>query len=128
MNSKASQRMQKAYDLGVMDFRIMVMLTLEPGATVARATEVIKIDKGAVSRSLAKLEKRGLASAVASARDERRKKWSLTHQGQDIHDKLLGESLDFLEKMLKDFSQTEIQSLINMLIRIDANIDGIQVT
>jgi DNA-binding MarR family transcriptional regulator len=128
MNSKASQRLQKAYDLGVMDFRIMVMLTLEPGTTVARATEVIKIDKGAVSRSLAKLEKKDLASAVASSRDERRKQWSLTKKGQDLHKKLLEESLEFQGQMLEGFSMKEIQSLTNMLIRIDTNIDGIEIS
>ena len=68
----ASRHYQNAFGIGAMDWRMLVTLTRDPGSSVSHASATIGIDKGAVSRSLARLEKEGLAKAQCNSPDERR--------------------------------------------------------
>jgi DNA-binding MarR family transcriptional regulator len=65
LTNSASATYRRLFGIGVLDFRVMVMLALEPGVSGARIAEVIDLDKAAVSRTLRSLEKRGLISAAA---------------------------------------------------------------
>ena len=123
MNALRSKELQEACGLGVMDFRMLVMLTLEPGATVAVASKTIGVDKGAVSRSLSMLERSGLVTSVSNKRDQRSKEWTLTKEGHALHEMSLQISLDFQEKLLEGLSPKEVDQLIHSLRRLLSNLD-----
>lgn len=89
LTAHSSRVMRSRYGVGAIEWRMLVMLTLEPDIPASRATEAVGIDKAAVSRALASLHDRGLVAAVESARDPRRKTWRLTDAGAHLHDTIL---------------------------------------
>ena len=111
------------FGIGAMDWRMLVMLTREPGCDVARASTAIGIDKGAVSRSLARLQKSGLATFVSRETDERRKTWRLTPKGEKLHDDILEVALQRLEATLDGFSKKDVSELSRLLAKLIENLD-----
>ncbi len=120
-----SKVFKKEYGLGVMDWRMLVTLTRHPGTTVTRSSQIIGIDKGAVSRALSRLEEKGLAVATATGASERRKNWTLTEKGVALHAELLTLSLRFHQDILKGLSKTDIETLNGYLHHLLANIEDL---
>lgn len=125
LTREATRAYQEEFGIGVMDWRMLVMLTRAPGCSVAQATRVTGIDKAAVSRSLQRLLEAGLAQAEALGGDERRKSWSLTSQGHALHAKLLPKALERQRVLLQGFSQQEVKDFTRYLQRFLANIEGL---
>ncbi|MBE1285316.1 MAG: MarR family transcriptional regulator [Rhodobacteraceae bacterium] len=119
----AARVYQSSFGVGAMDWRMLVMLTRAPGSSVATASRTIGIDKGAVSRSLGRLEKEGLATAECNTPDERRKDWTLTPKGQALHDDILSVALQRQKKLLKGFSPQEVRAFNDYLQRFLVNLD-----
>lgn len=119
----AARLYQDQFGLGAMDWRMLVMLTRAPGCSVAHASKTIGIDKGAVSRSLSRLEKAELAEANCTAHDERRKSWSLTRKGCDLHDQILEVALQRQRELLKGFTVAEVEQFNSFLQRFLGNLE-----
>lgn len=122
-----SRYLQKRFDLGAMDWRMMVMLTAEPGSSVSRASQVINIDKGAVSRALARLESKGLARAESPDSYRHRRTWSLTRSGSTLHDEILEIALSRQRRILDGFAGEDVDRLNGYLRRILDNLGGLDV-
>lgn len=121
---KAAQHYRTQFGIGVMDWRMLVMLTREPGSNVAHASKTMGIDKAAVSRSLARLGKSGLAESTVNTPDERRREWHLTEQGRDLHNRILQASLKRLKELLDGFTPTEVEQFNGFLRRCLENLDN----
>jgi len=117
----ASKIYQERYGLGAMDWRMLVMLTREPGATAARASETIGIDKAAISRCLHRLEGKDLVRAGALHANGRSRGWYLTAAGQTLHDTILREALERQRRLFQGFSKAEVEALCDMLQRFLEN-------
>lgn len=122
----ASRVYQEKYGLGSMDWRILVMLTREPGATVTRASDIIGIDKGAVSRSLHRLLGEGLVEQGKLHANGRSRSWRLTKTGQALHAKILQEALERQRALFKGFQPEEITQLCDLLTRFMDNLNEMQ--
>ncbi len=121
----AARFLHQRYGIGAMDWRMMVMLTKEPDIPVSRASKVIGIDKAAVSRSLTRLHKNGLAEPKIPSGDSRRKSWSLTEKGRQLHKEILDLALHRQQKILEGFSEDEVLTLNAMLGRLLENISSL---
>ena len=121
-----SRYLQTRFDLGAMDWRMMVMLTAEPGSSVSRASQVINIDKGAVSRALARLEAKGLARAESPSSYPHRRTWSLTRAGSALHDEILEIALSRQRQILGGFTVEDVGQLNGYLRRILDNLGGLE--
>lgn len=120
---KAARFYQQEYGIGAMDWRMLVMLTREPGASVALASKTIGIDKGAVSRSLARLEKSALVEGVSNLNDERRRSWRLTAEGQRLHARMLMGALQRQRQLLDGFEAHEVEQFNDYLQRFLSNLE-----
>lgn len=119
----ASRYYQDKYDIGAMDWRMLVMLTKEPDCSAANASKVIGIDKAAVSRSLSRLEAKQLVIAKALESDPRRKNWRLTKAGEDLHAEILKDALSRQNTLLTGFNNDEVETLNRLLKKLRENID-----
>ena len=119
----AARQYQAEFGIGAMDWRMLVMLTREPGSSAAHASRTIGIDKAAVSRSLQRLEKAGLVVAQVSGSDERRKDWALTPEGRTLHNSILTSVLARQKQLLAGFSPDEVQNFTQYLARFLENLD-----
>ncbi len=122
----ASRIYQERYGIGAMDWRMLVMLTREPGATISRSSEVIGIDKAAVSRSVQRLRKLRLVSQGELQANGRSRGLKLTQKGHALHERILREALDRQKKLLKGFSPEETTMLCDMLTRFLHNLEDLQ--
>ena len=120
----ASRDWQTHFGLGAMEWRMMVMLTREPGSTAARAAEVTGVDKGAVSRSLHGLKAQGLAQPGALQANGRSRGWRLTEAGRAMHARMLERALARQRRLLEGFAPAEVEALCGMLARFLDNLEG----
>lgn len=120
---QSAAALQAKFSIGAMDWRMLVMLTRHPGATVALSAETIGIDKAAISRSLQRLEEKGLAAPMPHDNDPRRKDWTLTKEGEVLHAEILTVVLDRLEQQLAGFSDEEIKEFTRLLGKFHRNLE-----
>ncbi|WP_127113466.1 MarR family winged helix-turn-helix transcriptional regulator [Shimia sediminis] len=121
----AARHYQETFGIGAMDWRMLVMLAREPGSSVSHASKTMGIDKAAVSRSLQRLQSNDLASPAATGPDERRKDWTLTQTGAELHDRILEDALARQRQLLDGFSPEEVQQLNGYLTRFLTNLDAL---
>ena len=117
----AARFYQDRYGIGAMDWRMLVMLTREPGSSVSHAGRTIGIDKGAVSRSLKRLEAKGLAAPAGGNRSD----WVLTPEGQALHAEILEVALERQRKLLKGLSKSDVETLTRCLGQFLVNLSDL---
>ncbi|EGY01797.1 MarR family transcriptional regulator [Nitrospirillum viridazoti Y2] len=120
LSSGASRLYFKHFGIGVVEWRIIVHLVAEPWCTAARICQIIGMDKAAVSRSYALMEDRGLIQFRPA--EPRGREAALTVAGRDLHDRILVMALERERRLLADFSPREVDTLINLLGRLQARI------
>ncbi|PJE25623.1 Transcriptional regulator SlyA [Pseudooceanicola marinus] len=126
--SSAWQRQTSAiyrrdFNLGIVDWRVIAMINIEPEITANRICEVIRLDKAAVSRSLKLLEARGLATFEASGSDPRRRKWWLTDAGQAVHRDILAIALECESRMLDGIDPEDVEIHLKVMRGMLTNLD-----
>lgn len=126
--SSAWQRQTSAiyrrdFNLGIVDWRVIAMLNIEPEITANRICEVIRLDKAAVSRSLKLLGERGIATFEATGSDPRRRKWWLTEMGQEVHRDILAIALECEARMLEDIDPGDVEIHLKVMRSMLKNLD-----
>jgi len=124
-NRSASRHYQNTFGISAMEWRMLVMLCKEPDVPVTAASPAVGYDKGAVSRALSKLEKLGLAEAIANGTNPRSRLWHLTPEGYELHDRMLEDVLARQKQVLSGFTPREIKKFNEMLRRFRENLDGL---
>ncbi|TNF51967.1 MAG: MarR family transcriptional regulator [Burkholderiales bacterium] len=118
----ASRHFKEAFDLGAVDWRLLFLFAREPGGTAAMAARTIGIDKGAVSRSLQRLEAEGLVVAGDLHANGRSRGWTLTAQGRRMHNRLLKIALARQKDVLAGFDVNEVEAFCAFLLRFQSNL------
>lgn len=112
----------KRFGIGIVEWRLMVLLAIEPWIQASRVDEVIGLDKAAVSRSLRLLEKRGLAVTRPNSVDPRRREMALTSSGRQLHDEVAALALARERNLLAGLSSREKDLLLGLLGRLQENL------
>jgi DNA-binding MarR family transcriptional regulator len=109
--------------IGMMDFRVMAMLTIEPGASGTRIAAVIDLDKAAVSRTLRSLERRGLVRAARGAGSAR--SLTLSPAGSALYERAWQLSKERERRLLLPLSSRErvvVRDLLRRLLAATAHV------
>ena len=114
LSSTGTAAYMRAFGIGVMEFRVMVMLATEPEIAASRIVEVIGLDKGAVSRTLKALEEQGLVLARLP-RDRRRPLYTLSTRGYAVHDRALAIAEKRQDLLLDGIPERDRERLIALL-------------
>ncbi len=107
LTSSASAIFRRRFGIGTTEWRVLAMVAVEPD-----------IDKAAVSRALAVLQKKALVQARSHATDGRSSAHALTTKGWQLHDRILEISLERERRLLGDLSPAERETLIGLLNRL----------
>lgn len=121
---KTSALYRQEFDLGIMDWRVIAMLNIEPDISAQRVCEVVRLDKAAASRSLNSLHDRGLAAFEAAENDPRRRSWRLTEEGLKIHDACLAIALECEAELIDGVAPENLEVFLRVMRRLLANLDS----
>ena len=110
-----------AYDLTYVQWLPLYKLVMKEGNTVAGLARELLIDPGAMTRSLDRLEAKGLVRRERSTEDRRVVHLVLTDEGRKVARKVPSVLAGVLNGHLRGFSEAEWQLLLEFLNRMLAN-------
>ena len=102
----------------------LVRIAENPGIIQEELSELLKVDRSTVARSVKKLEAKGLVHQKAAKDNKKNKEWFVTETGEKLYPFILAENDYSEETSLQGFSQAEVQALEEMLVRVRENITG----
>ncbi len=116
-----SRRLRRQLQVGLMEWRCLVLLAVEGQATPARIAQVAGVDKSVVSRSVSALERRGLVRVEAGPTG-RQTRVEMTADGLALHDRGIPDSFGRESHLLAGLSDAERATLIALLKRLTTNL------
>ncbi|RSJ48097.1 MarR family winged helix-turn-helix transcriptional regulator [Streptococcus gordonii] len=102
----------------------LVRIAENPGIIQEELSELLKVDRSTVARSVKKLEAKGLVQQKAAKENKKNKEWFVTEKGEKLYPFILVENNYSEETSLQGFSQVEVKALEKMLVRVRENITG----
>ena len=111
-------------DLARGQYLYLVRIAENPGIIQEELSELLKVDRSTVARSVKKLEAKGLVHQKAAKDNKKNKEWFVTETGEKLYPFILAENDYSEETSLQGFSQAEVQALEEMLVRVRENITG----
>lgn len=118
----ASQHYLSVADVGIETWRCLVLLAIEQSISAQQVSKVIGMDKGSVSRCFKSMQAKGLITLGLDADDGRVRIATLTKQGRQLHDQILGIALERERALLAVLSAAERDTLIALLTRLHENL------
>src|SRR5260370_13594019 len=89
LSIRGSRFCRQHVGIGLSEWRLMWVLGIEPLMTARRASQIMGLDKAAVSRAVAGLERRGLLQAASDPADNRQRLIALSPAGTDLYRKMI---------------------------------------
>lgn len=126
IQSTGAKGYRKWFDIGISEFRLLVVISNEPGCTGARIHEVMGLDLGAISRSLRKMEQRELVFSTAHARHPSYRCWYITDTGAAMHDQVHRMTKIREKSLLRGFSKADVFQLLSYLHRMLENVGDLE--
>lgn len=124
--SSGSAIYRRNFGIGFTEWRVMVMLALEPEVPARRICDVVGLDKAAISRGIKALETAGLIEPTVATADRRSRAYVLTPAGHAAYERILAVSREHERRLLAGLEPQEIPILIDMLRRMLAQMPGIE--
>jgi DNA-binding MarR family transcriptional regulator len=81
-------------------------------------------DSGALTRIIDQLAERGLLERIRRDRDRRKVELQLTPAGRETIESLIPLIVDKLNEVLTDFSKTEVQELLRLLVKLNTTLQA----
>lgn len=114
----SSNLYRKHFGVGVIEWRCMALLALEPWISPSRICQVIGLDKAAVSRSVRSLKDKGLVEVRSSTQRSRFLEIALTPEGCRLQDRIIRVALERERRLLADIAPEELELLVGILNRM----------
>ncbi|SMY08859.1 MarR family winged helix-turn-helix transcriptional regulator [Flavimaricola marinus] len=114
---------RERFGIGIVEWRILSMLNIEPGITASRVCDVIRMDKSAASRTLSDLNTRGLLCFEASEKDTRKRRWWLSDDGRRKHDEVLSAALEHEGELVQDIDPEDFEIFLKVIRQMLRNLD-----
>lgn len=85
VSGRIAAHYSQRFGLGIPEWRVLAVLAQEPGLSAAEVAERTAMDKVAVSRAVAALQRSGRLERATDARDRRRSRLRLSAAGADVY-------------------------------------------
>lgn len=124
LGAGASQEYHRRFGIGVVEWRILCHLAVEPWSNVIAMANSIGLDKSSVSRALSGMEQRGLVTMRDGAR--RKREAALTASGLKLHQEVLPVARARENALLTGFSPAEFEQLLEFFHRLIGNLPEVE--
>jgi DNA-binding MarR family transcriptional regulator len=118
LSSSGSRFYRQHFGIGLAEWRLMWVLGIEPAITARRASQIIGVDKAAISRAAAGLGRRGLLDAAPHPADNRQRLIRLSPAGSELYHRMIVVSRDRQRQVLAPLSDREQRLLAGLLRRL----------
>jgi len=109
---------RRHFGIGFTEWRIIVMLALEPRVTATRISEVVGLDKAAISRGLRDLDHAGLIEPTPQTAGRRSRDYVLSAAGWALHARIGKIASEYERRLLARIQPHELPVLLDMLQRL----------
>jgi DNA-binding MarR family transcriptional regulator len=123
--SGASASYRKYFGIGIVEWRIIALLKIEPNISANRICQIIGIDKAAASRALKALVSQDYVNFVQNEKDARSTLVSLTDAGIALHDSVIEVAIARENILLDGLSAEEIETLLQVLRKLNARVEQV---
>ena len=124
LSIRGSRFYRQNFGIGLSEWRLMWVLGIEPVMTARRASQIMGLDKAAVSRAIAGLERRGLLQAAADPADNRQRLIGLSPAGANLYRKMIVVSRERQHRLLAPLTIEDQRILTSLLRRLHTHIAG----
>lgn len=118
LSTGASALFRKQFKIGVAEWRVISVLASKPNVKANQVAAYLGTDKGAVSRSVQRLERLGWISAFQSEDDNRARTLALSPAGLAVHDQIITIALEREKRLLSSLTAEEREALIRCLHKL----------
>ncbi len=126
IDAGGSRLFRRAFGIGLGETRLIYVIGYEGTLTARQASQIIGVDKGAMSRTVAALQRRGFLQVAVDAADARQRVIDFTPAGRKLHQRVMALALERERQMYVIFSEAELQTLSELLKRFRAHIPTIR--
>jgi DNA-binding MarR family transcriptional regulator len=109
----ASQAYRARFDIGIVEWRVLAYLAVYDAGTGAQMSQLMGIDKAAISRSAAALQNRRMISSQQGL--GRNLEFKLTQKGRKVHDRVMPLAIAREKVLLKGLTGKDVDALIGYL-------------
>jgi len=106
--------------------RLVYVIGYEGPLTARQASQIIGVDKGAMSRTVAALQRRGVLQVTVDRSDARQRVIEFTSAGKKLHQRVLALALERERRMYAIFSDAELATLSALLRRYRSHLATVQ--
>lgn len=122
----ASAHYLETCGVGIETWRLLVMLAIETRVTAQKVVQVIGIDKASVSRCFKTMHEQGFIGFSSDDNDGRLRHATITPKGRALHDRILRFALLRERVLLSVLSAGEVETLLDLLRRVHANLPAVE--
>lgn len=113
----------KEYDLTKGQYLYLVRICEQPGIIQEKLAEMIMVDRTTAARSIKKLEMNGFIEKREDQQNKKIKKLFPTEKGENVYPLIKRENDYSNTVALQGFSETEMESIFNLLQKVRKNIE-----
>ncbi len=113
----------KSFDITTEQWMIMNRLFEKGGISQKELSERTLKDQGALTRTLDRMENKGLVKRQVSPNDRRSFLIYLTDAGQTLRNQIVPIAVECIEEAEKGFTEEEVRTLKSLLNRISSNLE-----
>lgn len=113
----------KEYDLTKGQYLYLVRICERPGIIQEKLAEMIKVDRTTAARAIKKLEINGFIEKQEDDHNQKIRKLFPTKKGQNVYPFIKRENDHSDNVALEGFSQMEVETLFNLLLRVRKNVE-----
>lgn len=120
---KSSAAYMQNFGIGMMEWRVISVLSSSQNSSLQSVSDILGLDKAAVSRTVKKLEEKKYISVGGDNTDKRVYVINLTESGQELYEVAADFAIDREKQLLENLTDDEKDQLFRILKTLRAKVD-----
>lgn len=120
---KSSAAYTQNFGIGMMEWRVISVLSDRPNSSLQSISDILGLDKAAVSRTVKKLEEKQYISVAGDKSDKRVYVINLTQTGKQLYEVAADFAIDREKQLLENLNDDEKDQLFRLLKILRSKVD-----